>query len=264
MCSLPQVHLWIQCAQKFTNLLTVFILIDNFLNQSKSTMADVASPEQVAVATAASSPPKKAKKAVAKPAGEKKPKTSEMVISALGNLKERNGSSLQAIKKYIAANYAVDAEKLAPFIRKALKASVVSGKLVQTKGKGASGSFKLNAAVKKEKPKKVKAAVIAKKPKTAANKKPKTAAAAAAAAKKPKVAKKPAAKKVAASPKKLVEKKKTVTAAKAVKKAGAVKSKAAPKQKTTKTSKKPTAATKPKAPKPKKAGSPKKAAPKKK
>ncbi|XP_072383809.1 uncharacterized protein [Diabrotica undecimpunctata] len=46
-------------------------------------------------------------------------------------------------KKYIAANYKVDAEKVAPFIKKYLKAAVATGSLVQTKGKGASGSFKL-------------------------------------------------------------------------------------------------------------------------
>ena len=59
---------------------------------------------------------------------------------------ERGGSSLQAIKKCIAANYKVDSEKLSPFIKKYLKTAVASGELVQTKGKGASGSFKLAAA----------------------------------------------------------------------------------------------------------------------
>nr|CAH7730109.1 unnamed protein product [Callosobruchus chinensis] len=44
-------------------------------------------------------------------------------------LKERGGSSLQAIKKYIAANYKVDAEKVAPFIKRYLKSSVASGAL---------------------------------------------------------------------------------------------------------------------------------------
>ncbi|CAH1384081.1 unnamed protein product, partial [Tenebrio molitor] len=45
--------------------------------------------------------------------------------------------------KFVAANYKVDAEKVAPFIKKYLKGAVASGSLVQTKGKGASGSFKL-------------------------------------------------------------------------------------------------------------------------
>jgi hypothetical protein len=74
------------------------------------------------------------------------PRTSEMVVNAIKSLKERGGSSLQAIKKYIAANYKVDSEKLSPFIKKYLKTAVAAGELVQTKGKGASGSFKLAAA----------------------------------------------------------------------------------------------------------------------
>ncbi|XP_044766719.1 histone H1B-like [Coccinella septempunctata] len=74
------------------------------------------------------------------------PPTSDMVNSAIKGLKERSGSSLQAIKKYIGSNYKVDSEKLAPFIRKYLKSAVQSGSLIQTKGKGASGSFKLAAA----------------------------------------------------------------------------------------------------------------------
>jgi hypothetical protein len=73
-----------------------------------------------------------------------------MVGNAIRSLKERGGSSLQAIKKYIAANYKVDSEKLSPFIKKYLKTAVASGELVQTKGKGASGSFRL-AAGKPEK-----------------------------------------------------------------------------------------------------------------
>ncbi|CAB3262480.1 unnamed protein product, partial [Arctia plantaginis] len=83
-----------------------------------------------------------AKKPKAKPTH---PKTSEMVNNAIKEMKERSGSSLQAIKKYIAAHYKVDAEKLAPFIRKYLKSAVESGALIQTKGKGASGSFKLES-----------------------------------------------------------------------------------------------------------------------
>lgn len=149
-------------------------------------MADTATSAPAPAAT-----PKKAKAS----GGAKKPRvkpahppTSDMVNAAIKSLKERGGSSLQAIKKYIAANYKVDAEKLAPFIRKYLKAAVASGALTQPKGKGASGSFKLS--VKSEgkaaaggAPKKAKAAT---KPK--GEKKPKAAA-----AKKTGAAKKPAA-----------------------------------------------------------------------
>merc|ERR1711972_963486 len=89
------------------------------------------------------------------------------VNAAIKTLKERGGSSLQAIKKYIAANYKVDVDKLAPFIKKYLKNAVAKGVLVQTKGKGASGSFKPSAAKKAEKPAKnpkAKKATKAKKP----------------------------------------------------------------------------------------------------
>ncbi|KAH8241771.1 hypothetical protein KR026_005264, partial [Drosophila bipectinata] len=73
-----------------------------------------------------------------------------MVDASIKNLKERGGSSLLAIKKYITATYKCDAQKLAPFIKKYLKSAVANGKLIQTKGKGASGSFKLSASAKKE------------------------------------------------------------------------------------------------------------------
>ncbi|KAJ1375191.1 Winged helix-like DNA-binding domain superfamily [Sesbania bispinosa] len=126
----------------------------------KAPTADLAE----AAAPVAASPAKKAsakssaasKKPRAKPAH---PKTADMVASAISSLKERGGSSLQAIKKYIAANYKVDAEKLSPFIKKYLKGAVASGKLVQTKGKGASGSFKLASKDKADKPVKPKKAV---------------------------------------------------------------------------------------------------------
>lgn len=190
-----------------------------------------------------------AKKPKAKPTH---PKTSEMVNNAIKELKERSGSSLQAIKKYIAAQYKVDAEKLAPFIRKYLKSAVESGALIQTKGKGASGSFKLESKSSGGK----KAATGAKagaktgaaaKPKkaTAAGKAKKSAAAGAASPSKPKSAAATKDKKAAAAKKKPAAKK---TSAPAKAKSSAPKAK--------KSAKPPTK--KPKAPKPKKAaGTPK-------
>lgn len=77
------------------------------------------------------------------------PPTQQMVDASIKNLKERGGSSLLAIKKYISSTYKCDAQKLAPFIKKYLKSAVASGKLIQTKGKGASGSFKLSPTVNK-------------------------------------------------------------------------------------------------------------------
>ena len=101
------------------------------------------------------------------------PSCIDMIVAAIGNLKEKNGSSTQAIKKYIAANYNVDMEKLATHIRKALVTGVEKGKLVQTKGKGAAGSFKLNASAQKADAKKAKEAAKkkAQKEKEAAKKK---------------------------------------------------------------------------------------------
>jgi hypothetical protein len=95
--------------------------------------------------------PKKTKSSAKKPRNKPvHPRTSEMVENAIKSLKERGGSSLQAIKKYIAANYKADSEKLSPFIKMYLNTAVASGELVQTKGKGASRSFKL-AVSKNEK-----------------------------------------------------------------------------------------------------------------
>ena len=156
------------------------------------------------------------------------PPIAVMVTAAITALKDRKGSSLAAIKKHVAANKKVDIAKMAPFIRKFLKKAVADGKLVQTKGAGAAGSFKIGKVekpkkkpvAKKEKkakkpkatPKKPVAKKAAKSPKKAAKKPVKKAAAkpkkAATPAKKA-AAKKPAAKKVAkkASPKKPAAKK---------------------------------------------------------
>ncbi len=187
-------------------------------------MTDTATPS--APAKAAS--PKKAKSASKKPKTvPTHPPVASMVNSAIKNLKERGGSSSQAIKKYIAANNKCDVEKLAPFIKRYLKSAVTKGALVQTKGKGASGSFKLKEKVaadktkvakkpsgeKKTKTPKKKTAAVSKKtsgdkktktPKKKATKKPKAAKKNT----KPKTPKKPKAVKKA-SPKKTAAKKPT-------------------------------------------------------
>ena len=157
----------------------------------------------------------KAKKPAKKPADH--PKYSEMIAAAIAALKERTGSSRQAIVKYIAANYKVS-DSAGTHVKLALKRGVASGQLKQVKGAGASGSFK-NVEKAKPKPKKP----AAKKP---AAKKAKKPAAKKPAAKKatPKKAKKPAAKK--ATPKKA----KKPAAKKAAKKPAAKKSKATPKK----------------------------------
>lgn len=164
----------------------------------------------------------KKKAAPKKPAEH--PKYIDMIVAAIVALKERTGSSRQAIVKYIKANYKVG-DNADVHVKMALKRGVASGALSQPKGTGASGSFKV---VKKAEPKKKPAAKkpAAKKPaakKTAAKKstpkkkKPaaKKASSAKKAAKKP--AKKPAKKAVAKKPaaKKTPKKK---TAAKKAKK----------------------------------------------
>ena len=138
---------------------------------------------------AAKSPAKKKPAAPKKPADH--PPYSEMIKAAIVALKERNGSSRQAIEKYIKANYKIG--EVGPHLKMALKRGVAGGKLLHTKGVGASGSFKVPKEEKKEKKLKKKPAAKPKKP-AAKPKKP----AAKKAAKKPaakKAAKKPAAKK---------------------------------------------------------------------
>ncbi|XP_054851239.1 histone H1-like [Eublepharis macularius] len=144
--------------------------------------------EQVPVAlsrTSAKAPPKKTKKVgsgaakARKPAG---PSVTELLTQAVSASKERSGVSLAALKKSLAAA-GYDVEKNNSRIKLGLKSLVTKGTLVQTKGTGASGSFKLN---KKQ---------AEAKDKAAAKKKPAPAAGAA-------KSKKPAAKKVKRAAKK--------------------------------------------------------------
>ena len=80
------------------------------------------------------------------------PSYAVMIADAIVALKDRAGSSRQAILKYVCANYKVDAAKAGQYLRMALKAGIKKGSLKMAKesGKGA-GKFKL---VKVEKPKK--------------------------------------------------------------------------------------------------------------
>ena len=133
------------------------------------------------------SPAKKVKKAAPKKPADH-PKYIDMITAAISALKERTGSSRQAIVKYIRANYKVG-DNADVHVKQALKRGVASGALAQPKGTGASGSFKV---VKKAEPKKPKK-VAAKKP---AAKKPAKKAA----------AKKPAKKAAKKSPKKAAKK----------------------------------------------------------
>lgn len=164
------------------------------------------------VAVPAKKTPAKKAKAPVKPAEH--PKYIDMIVSAITALKERSGSSRQAILKYVKGNYKVG-DNVDVHLKMALKRGVTGGKLVQKKGTGASGSFKVaEKTVVKKKP-------AAKKP--AAKKSPKKAAKKPAAKKATpkKAAKKPAAKKPAAkkSPKKPAAKKPAAKKPAAAKKA---------------------------------------------
>lgn len=182
--------------------------------------------------TAAVAAPK-VKKAVKPKKPADHPKYAVMISQAIAGLKERGGSSRQAIVKYIQANFKVEKEptKVNSHVKTALKSGVKSGSLKQAKGTGASGSFKLG-----EKPKPAKKAAKPKKAAPAKKKKP--------AAKKP--AKKAAGEKKAKA-KKATPKKKAPAAKKPAKKAAGEKK---PKTAKKATPKKKPAAKKPAAKKP--------------
>merc|ERR1712168_1795137 len=176
-------------------------------------------------AVAAPASPAKAKKAAKPKVPAAHPTYLVMASAAIGALKERTGSSRQAILKYILANYKVgdDAKKVGSRLKLALKSGCAKGTLKHAKGSGASGSFKLG-----EKPKEPKKKVVKKKPaakkakapaKKAAAKKAKSPAKKAA----PKKAKSPA-KKAAKSPAKKAAPKKAAAA----KKPAAAKAKKSP------------------------------------
>uniref|UniRef100_A0A8C5WGD2 H15 domain-containing protein n=1 Tax=Leptobrachium leishanense TaxID=445787 RepID=A0A8C5WGD2_9ANUR len=165
----------------------------------------------------------------AKAAGAKKsskascPSVSELIVKAVSASKERSGVSLPALKKVLSGcGYDVENSRL----KLALKALVTKETLVQVKGSGASGLFKLNkkqtegktatpkkapAKVKKPAPKKVaKSPAKAKKPAAKSPKKAKKPAVAKKAAKSPKKVKAAKPKKVAKSPAKKASKPKAV------------------------------------------------------
>ncbi|XP_026040475.1 histone H1-like, partial [Astatotilapia calliptera] len=73
------------------------------------------------------------------------PSVSELIVKAMAAFKERNGVSAAGLKQALAAaGYDVDKNKAR--VKTAFKSLVAKGTLVQTKGTGASGSFKMNKA----------------------------------------------------------------------------------------------------------------------
>ncbi|KAM3857990.1 histone H1-like [Diretmus argenteus] len=163
---------------------------------------------------APAAPAKAAKKKAAPRPKKVGPSVAELIVQAVSASKERSGVSLAAVKKALAAG-GYDVENKNARVKIAVKSLVAKGTLVQTKGTGASGSFKINkkTETKDKKPVK-KVAAKAKQPaankpaaaKKVATKKP------AAAKKSPKKVKKPAAaKKPAKSPKKATKSPKKAT-----------------------------------------------------
>ncbi|RLV89681.1 hypothetical protein JA1_005054 [Spathaspora sp. JA1] len=136
-----------------------------------------------------------------------------MIKSAVVALKERNGSSRQALKKYVQSNNDIKTGNFDALFNTALRKGVETGDFLQPKGP--SGPVKV---AKKEKP-------------VTAHKVKKAAPAVKAAVK----AKKPVVKKVTkkAAPKKVVKKTTKVTKKAAPAKKATTTKKAAPKKKTT-------------------------------
>ena len=176
-------HSYCQCGNVHRSTASNCSILPATLTACHSTleevMADVtnasgaAPPESpAAIAAAAAAAPAKPSTA-AKPSTSKKslkakklvqpaehPKYREMIASAIISLKERGGSSRQAILKHILAHYKVGSEtnKVNGRVKVALRAGIQSGSLQQAKGTGASGSFRLGEKAKSAKPKPAKAA----------------------------------------------------------------------------------------------------------
>ncbi|XP_053305875.1 histone H1A-like [Spea bombifrons] len=98
------------------------------------------------------------------------PSVSELIVKAVSASKERSGVSLAALKKALAAG-GYDVEKNNSRLKLALKGLVSKETLIQLKGSGASGSFKLNKKQLESKEKTSKKKEIPVKPKKAAPKK---------------------------------------------------------------------------------------------
>ncbi|CAF3245900.1 unnamed protein product [Rotaria sp. Silwood2] len=79
------------------------------------------------------------------------PKYSIMIKQAITQLNDRNGTSKAALLKYILANYKVNSITANQHLKSALRAGIKNKTLKQTKGIGASGSFKLGLTLSNNK-----------------------------------------------------------------------------------------------------------------
>ncbi|CDO52876.1 hypothetical protein DV451_002842 [Geotrichum candidum] len=161
------------------------------------------------------------------------PSYKDMIKEAILQLKERNGSSRQALKKYIQSNFEVNASNFDYVFNNTIKKGVASGDFVQPKGP--SGTVKLNKKEPAEKKTVKKAAV-----KKAATDSKKTAAKKETPAKKAAPKKKAVAKKDDTKEAKEPVEKKAPAKKAAPKKKAEPKKAAAPKKADAKVTKKPT------------------------
>uniref|UniRef100_A0A3Q3AHA6 H15 domain-containing protein n=1 Tax=Kryptolebias marmoratus TaxID=37003 RepID=A0A3Q3AHA6_KRYMA len=97
--------------------------------------------EEAPAAAPAKAATKAPKKKTSKPKKEG-PSIQKLIVAAVADSKERKGVSLSALKKVLASK-GVDVSKANKRINTAVTKLVTKGTLSQTKGTGASGSFKL-------------------------------------------------------------------------------------------------------------------------
>uniref|UniRef100_A0A3B5AAX3 H15 domain-containing protein n=1 Tax=Stegastes partitus TaxID=144197 RepID=A0A3B5AAX3_9TELE len=102
-------------------------------------MAEVA-PAAPAAPVAPAKPAKKKATGV-KPKKKAGPGAAELVLKAVSASKERKGVSYIHLKRYCASE-GYDVEHNGAHLKRAIKSMVARGLLTQTKGTGASGSFK--------------------------------------------------------------------------------------------------------------------------
>ncbi|XP_051802197.1 histone H1-like [Acanthochromis polyacanthus] len=131
--------------------------------------------EEAPAAAPAKAPAKAPKKKASRPKQDG-PSLPKLIVAAVAESKERKGISLAAIKKVLGSKN-MDVAKANKRINTAITKLVTKGVLSQTKGTGASGSFKLAKKEPKvskpvKKVSKKKAPVKAKKPTPAKAKKP--------------------------------------------------------------------------------------------
>jgi histone H1/5 len=113
-------------------------------NNNNNNNAKEASVKKAASSKAAKASSGKA----ADPKSRQHPKFIDMILEGIKKLNERTGSSRQALLKYVLATYAgMDAKHASVHIKLALVRGVKTGLLKRVKGVGASGSFRLAAAV---------------------------------------------------------------------------------------------------------------------